>query len=279
MTLPHSPDTEPSHDSQYQRIAKAIAHLQQEHPQPPSLRDLAATIGLSPDHTQKLFQRWAGLSPKAFQRFLSKERALELLQQRHSVENTSLAVGLSSSSRLHDLILHWEAVTPGSVRKQGKGLTLTYGWHDTVYGQALIAISDRGLCHLAFNSAQLNLLDELQARWPLAQLQFDARQTQHFAEQLFKPHPQLPLHIIGSQFQHKVWEALLRIPAGQLSYYGALAHDIDQPSAARAVGHAIGQNPIGWLIPCHRVIRANGEFGGYHWGGERKISMLMREQS
>lgn len=262
----------------YRQIAGAIEYIREHQSEQPSLEQVAHAIALSPSHTQRLFQQWAGLSPKAFLRFLTKEKALQQLMTNATAENATLHSGLSSSGRLHDLILHWEAMTAGNVRNRGQGLTIQHGWHDTLYGSTFIAITVHGLCYLAFEHEGVCPTTELKGRWPQAKLIESPESTLPIAKNLFTASAELRLHIIGSPFQHKVWEALLRIPIGEVSSYSDIAQTIREPKSARAVGHAISQNPIGKLIPCHRVIRKNGDFGNYHWGDTRKIAMLLKEQ-
>lgn len=273
-----------SHD--YQRIASAIAYLQSHHTLQPDLSDLAAHLHLSEHHMQRLFARWAGVSPKRFVQFLTKEHAKALLRQRN-VLDTSLALGLSGSSRLHDLMVTAEAITPGEYASWGSGLQLTFGFSPTPFGHCLIASTPRGLCQLDFfdTEAERELqVQALQHNWSLATLTRDDAQAQHWAQRIFAhqlstaPHP---LHVLlkGSNFQLQVWQALLRIPAGQVMGYGDLAQAIGQPQAARAVGTAVAHNRIGFLIPCHRVIRQSGHFNHYRWGPCRKQAMLAREQA
>lgn len=263
---------------QYQAVARAIDYIYQQRQQQPTLNDIAAAIDLSPHYTQRLFQVWAGLSPRAFLQFLTRHDCLQRLRAGEDILSASLAAGLSSPSRLHDLCLHWDAMTPGSYKRQGQGLTIIYSWQETPIGQALIASTEHGLCYVDFSETDQGE-KELRARWPQADFLHTPQQHQGIGQQLFTPHPQLNLHIIGTPFQHKVWEALLRISPGQVSSYGGLAKAIGQPKASRAVGTAVAQNPLGLLIPCHRVIRRTGDIGDYHWGQTRKACLLLREQA
>ncbi|BFM14297.1 methylated-DNA--[protein]-cysteine S-methyltransferase [Maricurvus nonylphenolicus] len=276
MNKPAPPPT----SENYHKIALAICYIRDHLQQQPSLEQIATHIGLSPHYTQRLFQQWAGLSPKAFLQFLTRQSCLTRLSEGEDVLNTSLASGLSSPSRLHDLCLHWDAMTPGSVRRKGQGLHIEYSWQPTLIGRALLATTDRGLCYLDFSEQDCGEAELLQ-RWPNASFQHSHHNPAHqkIASQLFLPHRELQLHIIGSPFQHKVWEALIRLPAGQLTSYGQLASAIGKTGASRAVGTAVAQNPIGLLIPCHRVIRQDGDIGNYHWGCERKAALLLHEQS
>ena len=273
-----------SHD--YQRIAAAIAYLQDHHTLQPDLSDLAAHLDLSECHMQRLFARWAGVSPKRFLQFLTKEHAKALLRQRN-VLDTSLALGLSGSSRLHDLMVTTEAITPGEYASAGQGLRLSYGYSATPFGHSLIASTPRGLCQLDFFDTEAereSQLHVLQHTWPQAILARDDARAQTWAERIFAHQlssAPRPLHVLlkGSNFQLQVWQALLRIPAGQIMGYGDLAQAIGQPGAARAVGTAVASNRIGFLIPCHRVIRQSGHFNHYRWGPGRKQAILAWEQA
>ncbi|MGD8177344.1 methylated-DNA--[protein]-cysteine S-methyltransferase [Marinimicrobium sp. ARAG 43.8] len=241
---------------------------------------MAAHLNLSSGHCHKLFHRWAGLTPKQFQGFLRKEHALAQLRASKPVLEASWAAGLSGSGRLHDLLVHWEAVTPGEYRRLGEGLTLAYRFTSSPLGEFLQVHSHRGLCHLGFvtESRQQALTDAAQ-RWPAARLVADQKALSPLCLPVAPDQPLVtPLHLWGTPFQHKVWEALLTIPPGHLCTYGALAQALNRPGAARAVGTAVGANPVGVLIPCHRVIQGSGITGGYRWGPERKLLLLAREQ-
>jgi AraC family transcriptional regulator of adaptative response/methylated-DNA-[protein]-cysteine methyltransferase len=266
----------------YQRIAKAIRYLRMNTLEQPSLDQVAAQAGLSPHHFQRIFRRWAGVSPKRFLQFLTANHAKQLLRQSQPVLDTSFAVGLSSPGRLHDLLINIDAVTPGEYKDRGQGLLIEYGQHPTPFGESLIATTARGICRLAFletNSAEAEL-DSLRKDWPKAQLLENSPKTAPLIEQIFnkdcrtKP---LPLLLCGTNFQIKVWQALLQIPEGSIASYGYLAEKLQKPKASRPVGTAIGQNPIGYLIPCHRVLRSDGGIGGYRWGEDRKFALLGNE--
>ncbi len=281
-----APSTLPELASDYQRIASAIAFLQARYQLQPDLADLAAHLHLSEHHLQRLFARWAGVSPKRFVQFLTKEHAKALL--RHcNVLDTSLALGLSGSSRLHDLMVTTEAVTPGEYASAGQGLRMAFGFCATPFGHALVASTPRGLCQLDFFDAEVEReaqVQALQSEWPHAVLVRDDTQAQAWAARIFAPRLSTdtrPLHVLlkGSNFQLQVWQALLRIPAGQVMAYGDLAQAIGRPAAARAVGTAVASNRIGYLIPCHRVIRQGGHFHHYRWGPARKQAMLARESA
>jgi AraC family transcriptional regulator of adaptative response/methylated-DNA-[protein]-cysteine methyltransferase len=230
-----------------------------------------------------LFTRWAGVSPKRFLQFLTKEGAKDLLNRSENLLETTHQVGLSSLGRLHDLFITTEAVTPGEYKSHGEGVTIRYGIHLTPFGKCLIGLTEHGICHLGFvQTTEGDAIDNLVAEWKEAKMIEDFRSTAALIEPIFalrfsdriKP---LNLHLRGSNFQIKVWEALLQIPAGTVTTYEGLAQRIGQPSASRAVGSAVGHNPIAVLIPCHRVIRKIGDFGNYRYGAQRKKALLARE--
>lgn len=264
----------------YQRIAQAISYLRQHALEQPTLNQTAAQVGLSPFHFQRLFRRWAGVSPKRFLQFLTAGHAKQLLLESRPVLETSFAVGLSSPGRLHDLLINVEAVTPGEYKSRGAGLQIAYGHHPTPFGDCLIATTTRGICRLEFfdQGSAAPLLRGLAACWPQAELVEQPQETLLLIEKIFYCRDTtLPLHVSGTNFQLQVWQALLQIPSGLVASYGDLAVKLGQPRAARAVGSAIGQNPIGFLIPCHRVLRGDGGLGGYRWGEERKVAILGKE--
>lgn len=267
----------------YQRIDRAIRYLASHLAQQPTLEDLAAELDLSPFHCQRLFQRWAGISPKRFLQYLTVEHAKQVLAESSSVLEASLASGLSGPSRLHDHFVTLEAITPGEFRRRGEGLTIRYGIHDSPFGPMLLAVTERGVCGLYFidRTALETLLDELVGDWPEARLVADQQASGAVAERLFNGSTMRSLHLLvrGSNFQVSVWKALLRIPPGTLCSYRQLAEAIDRPRAIRAVGSAVGANPISWLIPCHRVIRGSGAPGGYRWGLIRKRALIVRESA
>ena len=268
----------------YQRIATAINFLKNSALDQPSLDAAARQIGLSPYHFQRLFKRFAGVSPKRFLQHLTSESAKALLKQSASVLETSFSIGLNSPSRLHDLLINVDAVTPGEYKSGGKDLQIDFGIHPTPFGKALIATTVRGICRLEFiDSDEKEIaLQRLEKAWPNAQLKENETGTESILQQIFNrqscsENKPLPLLLQGTNFQLKVWQALLRIPAGCVTSYGYLADKIGQPTASRAVGTAIGNNPIGYLIPCHRVLRADGGIGGYRWRTERKLAILGKE--
>ena len=266
---------------QYEVVAQAIRYLRAQALQQPSLAEVAQAVHLSEYHLQRVFAAWAGISPKRFLQYLTKEYAREALREAQDVLSVTQASGLSSASRLHDLMVSCEAMTPGEIKSGGAGLTLGWGQADTPFGTALAGWTPRGLCYLAFlddDAAQRQ--QELCAAWPAAQLQRDDTQARRLLEQVFPGTPQpgrLHLLLRGTNFQLKVWEALLRLPPGRRVSYTQLAALAGTPKAQRAVGSALAANPIAYLIPCHRVIRESGDSGLYRWGGERKAAMLAWE--
>ena len=264
----------------YLRIEQAILYLENHYQDQPSLEQVASNIGLSEFHFQRLFTRWAGVSPKRFLQFLTKESAKELLSRSENLLETTHQVGLSSLGRLHDLFVTTEAVTPGEFKTGGEGVTIRYGLHASPFGKCLVAVTERGICHLGFvQSSEGAAIDNLVADWKNARMVEDSKSTAPLVSAIFDAAPGTPLHVHlrGTNFQLKVWEALLQVPAGSVTTYEGLAQRIGQPSASRAVGSAVGHNPIAVLIPCHRVIRKVGDFGNYRYGALRKKALLARE--
>ena len=266
----------------YRRIEQAILYLEKHAHTQPELSEIASAVGLSEYHFQRIFSRWAGISPKRFLQFLTKEGAKELLAQSENLLDTTYEVGLSSLGRLHDLFVTTEAVTPGEYKSGGAGVIIRYGLHDTPFGKALIGTTERGICHLGFvGKSEGEAVDTLVASWPEAQMIEDFRSTAPLVEPIFdlskRGNKPLRLHLRGTNFQLKVWEALLRIPPGAVTSYAGLAVQAGRPRASRAVGTALGRNPIAVLIPCHRVIRKLGEFGNYRYGAARKKALLVKE--
>jgi len=265
----------------YQRVEKAILYLEGHFTEQPGLKELAASASLSEFHFQRLFTRWVGISPKRFMQYLTKERAKQLLAESRDLLYTALASGLSGPGRLHDLFVTWEAVTPGEFKQRGQGLTIRYGFHPTPFGECLLALTDRGVCSLAFvrDGDHAGALHSLRASWPEADFVEDPTSTGGAAADIFTriaigESSPVRLHLSGTNFQLKVWEALLNIPAGTVVSYEDIAVAIGMPGAARAVGTAIGRNPLPVIIPCHRVIRRSGEIGEYRWGSQRKKAIL-----
>ena len=270
----------------YLRIEQAILYLENHFKDQPSLDEVAANIGLSEFHFQRLFTRWAGVSPKRFLQFLTKENAKELLDRSENLLDTTLQTGLSSLGRLHDLFVNTEAVTPGEYKSRGTGVTIRYGIHPTPFGKCLIAATERGICHLGFvQTSEGDAVDNLVADWNHAKMVEDYEATASLIEPIFdlrygvRSSEPLRLFLRGTNFQLKVWEALLQIPAGAVTTYEGIAAQIGKPGATRAVGTAIGHNPIAVLIPCHRVIRKVGEFGKYRYGTPRKKALLAFEST
>lgn len=267
----------------YLRIEQAILYLENHFKDQPNLDEVAANVGLSEFHFQRLFTRWAGVSPKRFLQFVTKESAKDLLDKSENLLDTTHQVGLSSLGRLHDLFVNTEAMSPGEYKSKGEGVTIRYGIHLTPFGKCLIGLTERGICHLGFvQGSEGEAIDNLVSDWKEAKMIEDYRATAALVGPIFdlrfntriKP---LTLHLRGTNFQLKVWEALLQIPAGSVSTYEGIASHIGNPNAVRAVGTAVGHNPIAVLIPCHRVIRKAGEFGKYRYGALRKKALLARE--
>jgi AraC family transcriptional regulator of adaptative response/methylated-DNA-[protein]-cysteine methyltransferase len=266
----------------FERIGRAIAYLARQYAAQPSLDEAASVAGLSPYHFQREFSRLAGVSPKAYVAHLTLERAKAELAKGASVMSAAYDAGLSGSSRLHDLCLKVEAMTPGAYAKAGAGLRIAYGFHHSLFGTALVMATERGLCGLAFGHEieQDALLTDMRARWPKAEYAKDDLATGHYATQIFDTSSQrgdLPIQLFGTPWQIKVWQALLAVPDGSVTTYRAIAEKVCDFRAARAAGAAIGRNPIALLIPCHRVLASNGALTGYHWGVERKRAMLALE--
>ncbi|MFX0542109.1 methylated-DNA--[protein]-cysteine S-methyltransferase [Roseovarius sp. S4756] len=245
------------------------------------LEALAAEMGMSAAHFQRLFSNWAGVSPKRYQQYLTLGHAKALLCARHTMLEAADAAGLSGTGRLHDLFLRWEAMSPGEFARKGAGLTVYWGWFDSPFGPALVMSTDRGICGVGFaaEAGRQATMDDLTGRWPQATFVEDAERLRPWVLQAFRAERSetAPLHLIGAPFQIKVWEALLRIPSGHVTTYSDIAGAIGHPKAVRAVGTAVGRNPISLLIPCHRALRKSGGLGGYHWGLPVKRGILAWE--
>ena len=271
----------------YARIEKALAFIEQNIEQRPGLAEAARSAGLSEFHFQRIFSRMVGISPKRYEQYLTKEAAKRLLQRSVSLLDASYEAGLSGPGRLHDLFVSCEAVTPGEYKSGGEGLEIRYGYHSTPFGECLIAVTGRGVCALSFVPPRGRALarESLAKEWRNAQIAEDAAGTKRMVQRIFSgsglgeraAEGPLPLLLRGTNFQLKVWEALLAIPAGSVTTYAAIARRIGSQGSARAVGTAVGRNPIAYLIPCHRVIRGTGELGGYRWGAGRKRLILACE--
>ena len=263
----------------YQRIANAIEYMQQNFKDQPDLDAVAQKVHLSPFHFQRLFTDWAGVSPKKFLQYLSIEHAKIILKENKiTLFDAAFETGLSGTGRLHDLFIKIEGMTPGEFKNGGEKLSINYSFAESTFGNILVASTSKGICHITFADDEQRALEEFKNNFPNAQLKQMVDMIQQNALYIFthdwsKLH-QIKLHLKGTDFQVKVWEALLKIPMGKLSTYGSIAASIDKPKASRAVGTAIGDNPVAFLIPCHRVIQSTGSFGQYHWGSVRKTAMI-----
>lgn len=266
----------------YATVRQVIEMITEDYRQQPGLEDIAARLGQSPSQLQKTFTRWAGLSPKAFLQAVTLDHAKRLLRQEAlPLLETSFEVGLSGPGRLHDLFVTHEAMSPGEWKARGAGLTIRYGLHPSPFGTALVMITDRGLAGLAFTdqTGGTDAFEDMSSRWPNAHYVEDTGATAAYAARIFDParwNPEEPLRVvlIGSDFQVRVWEALLRIPMGCAVTYSSIAEKLGQPTASRAVGAAVGRNPISFVVPCHRALGKSGALTGYHWGLTRKRAML-----
>ena len=269
---------DPAESSRHFRVvAAAIAFIRRHARRQPTLDEIAAAVNLSPYHLQRLFAEWAGISPKRFLQYLTKEYARQQLAKSADVLSVALDAGLSSTSRLHDLMVSCEAMTPGEIKSGGSGMEITYGVGASPFGEAILAWTARGICHFAFcTDAPPNMAAELRKRWPGAVFSEDERQAETRLQQIFTATPERgKIHLLlrGTNFQIKVWEALIQTEFGQLTSYRQLAQRACVPTAQRAVGSALAANSIAFLIPCHRVIREGGEPGDYRWGLDRKLAM------
>ncbi len=266
----------------YRRIEKVILFLEKYFHQQPDLREIAGAVNLSPYHFQRLFKRWAGISPKRFLQILTIEHAKTVMKKTGSLLDVAYETGLSSAGRLYDLFVQVEAMTPDEFRKQGWRLQIRYGFHPSPFGEFIVAVTDRGICHLAFTQkrGRKEAVINLKKKWGNAEILEDPVATRVYGEKIFgsaKTGQVLTLCLRGTNFQIKVWQALLRIPAGTTVSYEDIARQIGRPSAVRAVTNAVTNNPVAFLIPCHRVIRKTGAVGGYRWGSARKKAMLAWE--
>lgn len=278
--------TRPQNEEDYDRIARAIAFMRKNYLDAPDLAAVAREVNLSEYHFQRLFVRWAGISPKRFWQYLTVEYAKTKMTETKNLFDLALVSGLSGSGRLHDLFINLEAVSPGEFKTGGRDLTIRYGLHETPLGWVVLAQTPRGICNFYF----LDAIDEeavkmqLQAEWPNANILGDRPATGATLAQIFtgdrvEGRKSLSLWVKGTNFQIQVWRALLQIPFGSLASYQTIARAIGRPKAARAVGNAIGSNPISYLIPCHRVLRESGDLGGYRWGSDRKALIVGWEAS
>ena len=269
---------EHEHSYHYHVMRRAIDRIDAaETPMP--LDQLAREMDMSPAHFQRVFSSWVGVSPKRYQQYLALGHAKSVLAERFTTLEASMAAGLSGTGRLHDLFLRWEAMSPGEFARKGAGLTIHYGWLESPFGEALVMATQKGICGIAF-SAEFGrdwAWEDMTARWPDAEYVEDPAAMTQWAEAAFAQKGETALHLIGAPFQIKVWEALLRIPSGHVTTYSEIAGSIGAPRAVRAVGTAVGRNPVSWLIPCHRALRKSGALGGYHWGLPMKRAMLAYE--
>ncbi|HEX9047916.1 MAG TPA: methylated-DNA--[protein]-cysteine S-methyltransferase [Verrucomicrobiae bacterium] len=269
----------------YERVARIIRYLETHQAEQPDLATLAHQAGLSPSHLHRLFSRWAGVTPKDFLQCLTLAEAKKRLRLGKNVLDTALESGLSGPGRLHDLCVQLEAASPGELKLGGEGWTISWGMADSPFGRCVIAESPRGLCHLAFSESEDSALAGLRGEWPKAKLCRNDSVAAKLAGRIFQrtaertPSAPLRAYVRGTPFQVRVWRALLQIPAGSLTSYGRLAKAVGKPTASRAVGAAVGQNPLAYLIPCHRVIHETGLFGYYHWDPARKRAMIAWESS
>lgn len=270
-------DAQQTHN--FDRIAQAITFLKDHFREQPNLEQVAAHVHLSPYHFQRMFTDWAGVSPKKFLQYLSTNYAKKLLkEEQYTLSETSYQTGLSGTSRLHDLFVNIEGMTPAEYKNGGKLLDINYSFADSPFGEVIVASTSKGICHLAFCSDKTRALELLKTAFPNARFSQHVDVIQQNALFLFSHDwnkiPQIKLHLKGTDFQLKVWETLVKIPEGAVASYGKVAKAMGNPKASRAVGTAIGDNPVAYLIPCHRVIQASGAIGGYHWGSDRKVAML-----
>jgi AraC family transcriptional regulator of adaptative response/methylated-DNA-[protein]-cysteine methyltransferase len=292
MNFTTSPEAVPPYEDlsqaaqDYQTVERAIRFLEENFRRQPSLSEVAAHVNLSEYHFQRLFSRWVGISPKRFLQYLTKEHAKQVLERSRSVLDVAYDVGLTGPGRLHDLLVTCEAVTPGEYKQRGAGLVIRYGFHPSPFGECLLGVTDRGICWLSFSAdgGRERELQELQESWSAASFMPDDGATGPLVQRIFRPTgdatlPPLHLFVRGTNFQIKVWEALLRIPPGSILAYEDLARWLGRPTAARAVGNAVAHNYISYLIPCHRVLRNNGSISNYRWGSTRKRAILAWESA
>lgn len=268
----------------YQRIAVAIDHIKTHFKDQPSLDDVAGAVGISPSHFQRMFTEWAGVSPKKFMQYLSIEYAKQLLKEEKStLLDVSYETGFSGTGRLHDLFINIEGMTPGEFKNGGEKLAINYCFAETPFGKIIVASTKKGICRMAFEEDEDKAVSDLKRYFPNAEYHQVVDKIQQDALFIFQKDwsqiNQIKLHLQGTPFQLKVWETLLKIPMGDLTSYGTIAKHMSNPKASRAVGTAIGNNPVAFLIPCHRVIQASGNIGGYRWGSTRKSAIIAWEAS
>jgi AraC family transcriptional regulator, regulatory protein of adaptative response / methylated-DNA-[protein]-cysteine methyltransferase len=266
----------------YHLVERAIQLISEKHQEQPSLNEIASEVNMSPFHFQRVFSEWAGVSPKKFLQYISLQHARKLIDRQKTLFDTSVETGLSGSGRLHDLFVSIEAMTPGEYRNGGGNLTISYSFSVSPYGETITASTNKGICHLAFTDGKrTETLEELRGRFPRANYTEREEALHKEVSALFRnSNPkELKLHIKGTPFQLKVWEALLRIPEGELAVYADIADQAGNKMAHRAAGTAIGKNPVAWIIPCHRVIASSGILGNYRWGKNRKAAIIGREMA
>ncbi|AEM69230.1 transcriptional regulator, AraC family [Allomuricauda ruestringensis DSM 13258] len=263
----------------YNRVAKAIEFIRSNFQEQPSLNEIAESIHLSPYHFQRLFTEWAGVSPKKFMQYISVEYAKKLLKERQlTLLEAAMETGFSGTGRLHDLFVSIEGMTPGEYKNGGESLEINYSFAESPFGKLIVASTSKGICHMSFIDDDQTAFDDLKSRFPNAIYRQFLDKYQQDGLSIFQndwsKQEQIKLHLNGTPFQLKVWETLLKIPSGSLSVYGSIAQKIERPKATRAVGSAIGKNPVAFLIPCHRVIQSSGKIGGYMWGNTRKSAII-----
>ncbi len=260
----------------YDVMGRALAHIEKTVADQPTLDEVSAAVGLSPAHFQRVFSQWVGVSPKRFQQYLTLDLAKKMLAERFTLLDTAMETGLSGTSRLHDLFLRWEAMTPGEF---AQGAEVFWDWTESPFGEALVMATERGICGIAFTAetGRQAALADMMARWPNAAFRQSDARLSPWLTAVFEAKGEAQLHLIGAPFQIKVWEALLRIPTGHVTTYSEIAQSVGNPKAVRAVGTAVGRNPVSWLIPCHRALRKTGALGGYHWGLPVKRALLAWE--
>lgn len=267
-------------NASYSQIAEAIAYIKTNFRDQPNLDEVAESVHLSPYHFHRLFSEWAGISPKKFLQFITAQYAKEILSGNKEVTLVDAAhqTGLSGSSRLHDLFVTVEGMTPAEYKNGGKHLTINFSFANSPFGEIIVASTDKGICHMAFTLDERTAMEYLKHKFPNASYQQKHDDFQHNALSIFQHDwsrlPDIKLHLKGTDFQLKVWETLLKIPRGKLSTYGKIAEKIENPNAYRAVGTAVGSNPVAFIIPCHRVIQSTGTIGGYMWGSTRKSAII-----
>ena len=268
-----------THTGYHYNVIRRAIDLIDAAPDMPGLDQLARDMDMSPAHFQRVFSRWVGVSPKRYQQYLALGHAKSVLAERFTTLEASMAAGLSGTGRLHDLFLRWEAMSPGEFARKGAELTIYYSWIDSPFGEALVMATDKGICGMAFSAEHGRdwAWDDMVARWPDATYVEVPDKVAPWADAAFSQKGRTALHLIGAPFQIKVWEALLRVPSGYVTTFSEIAESIGSPRAVRAVGTAVGRNPVSWLIPCHRALRKSGALGGYHWGLPMKRAMLAYE--